>query len=70
MAVILLAAPAVAQTAPQDAEVATYQQLLTEANSRLAGLNKLNQSLQAKIQDLQKAAKPSAEVVPAPEPAK
>ncbi len=54
---VLLTGAASAQSPAQDPEIATYQQLLTEANSRLAGLNKLNQSLQAKIQELQKAAK-------------
>jgi len=48
----LIASPALAQQAPQQAQdpaVATYSQLLTEANGRVAGLSgQLQQANQAK----------------------
>jgi hypothetical protein len=59
---ILIAAPALAQQAPPpDPVAATYAQLLSEANSRVAALSGQLQQANAKIADLQKqidAAKP------------
>lgn len=50
MAAILFASPAVAQQAPPtDPVAASYAQLLTEANSRVANLNaQIQQATQAK----------------------
>ena len=79
----LIASPALAQQAPgsPDPVAATYAQLLSEANGRVAQLsaqlqtaNQTKANLEARIGELQKqidAAKPKVEPTPAPtEPAK
>ncbi len=69
----LVASPALAQQAPpaQDPALATYAQLLGEANGRVVGLSAEVAKDKAVIADLQKqidAAKPKAEPMPTDPP--
>jgi len=53
--VLALASPAAAQSPPLDPVVAGYQQLLTEANGRVAALIGQAATLDAKVKELTKA---------------
>ena len=57
---IILTLPVRAQQAAPalDAEIATYRELLTEANARIAGLAKRLQDSEGKIKTLEEQSKP------------